>query len=70
MRAINTRLRRRIGEGTGRTICTIEAFHQASVTIREDGAVELLIGYMMPEMQTPVGLTITNGVVEYDDGLK
>ena len=60
----------RIGEGTGRTICTIEAFHQASVTIREDGAVELLIGYMMPEMQTPVGLTITNGVVEYDDGLK
>ena len=56
-----------VGAGGGRMVCTIDAFHEASVTIRADGAVELLIGYAS-EMQTPVGLTVTNGIVEYDDG--
>lgn len=55
-----------IGAGNGRLICAITSFHQASVTVRSDGGIELLMGHREVP-QTPVGLTVTNGIVLYSD---
>jgi hypothetical protein len=56
-----------IGPADGRLICSIESFHEASITLRPDGATELLIGHIEAN-QMPVSLTITNGIVLYSDG--
>ena len=55
-----------IGAGHGRLICRIVGFHQASVTV-VDRAIELLIGRAEAD-QTPVCLTVKNGIVLWNDG--